>query len=197
METRRPGRPRSETADQAIIDATLQVVSEVGYEAASLELIAQRAGVGTATIYRRFKRKSGLVAAALAKSAEALRPPTTGAMRSDLAELMRELWAGWEKRPVARVLAAVALSEPELLQIGWQVLAGPHQEVVAAVAREGIARGELREDLDVEVLVDLLCAIPSWLGLMRPDAEFTPELALRFADTILRGAASPLRTRKE
>src|SRR4029453_16014511 len=63
--TRRPGRPRSEQAEQAIIEATLDLFAEQGFEGVCVEAVAARAGVGKATIYRRWPNKEELLLAAL------------------------------------------------------------------------------------------------------------------------------------
>src|SRR5258707_9557057 len=73
--TRRPGRPRSEQAEQAIIDATLDLFAEQGFEGVCVEAVAARAGVGKATIYRRWPNKEELLLAAL------------GSMKSPIPEL--------------------------------------------------------------------------------------------------------------
>src|SRR5271169_1750741 len=62
---RRPGRPRSEQAEQAIIEATLDLFAEQGFEGVCVEAVAARAGVGKATIYRRWPNKEELLLAAL------------------------------------------------------------------------------------------------------------------------------------
>ena len=56
-----PGRPRSPEADQAIVDAALVVFAEAGYEGLTIEAVAARAGVGKATVYRRYPGKAELV----------------------------------------------------------------------------------------------------------------------------------------
>src|SRR6478752_4034025 len=65
-EHRRPGRPRSERADRAIIDAALSLFAEHGVEGLCIEEVAARAGVGKATIYRRWPGKEDLLLDALA-----------------------------------------------------------------------------------------------------------------------------------
>jgi AcrR family transcriptional regulator len=62
----RPGRPRDPTRDEAILDATLELLGEVGYEQVTVRAIAQRAGVGLATLYRRWPTKEELVVDAIA-----------------------------------------------------------------------------------------------------------------------------------
>ena len=73
-EPRRPGRPRSEQADQAIIDATLEVFAESGPDGLCIEQVAARAGVGKATIYRRWPGKEDLLVDAIGVAAHAAAP---------------------------------------------------------------------------------------------------------------------------
>src|SRR5580693_6713358 len=63
---RRPGRPRSERAEQAILDATLEAIAERGVDGVGCEDVAARAGVGKATLYRRWPGKEDLLIAAFA-----------------------------------------------------------------------------------------------------------------------------------
>ena len=64
--SRRPGRPREQRADRAIVAATLEIFAEDGYHGLSMEAVAARAGVSKATIYRRWPGKRDLVFDALA-----------------------------------------------------------------------------------------------------------------------------------
>ena len=81
--TRRPGRPRSEQAEQAIIEATLDLFAEQGFEGVCVEAVAARAGVGKATIYRRWPSKEELLLAALG-SMKSPFPEPVGNVREDL-----------------------------------------------------------------------------------------------------------------
>src|ERR1700742_4798728 len=85
--TRRPGRPRSEQAEQAIIEATLDLFAEEGFDGVCVEAVAARAGVGKATIYRRWPNKEELLLAALS-SMKSPFPEPTGNVRDDLAAQM-------------------------------------------------------------------------------------------------------------
>src|SRR5580704_5442851 len=80
-EGRRPGRPRSEQAEQAIIDAALELFGERGVEGVCVEAVAARAGVGKATIYRRWPSKEELLIAALGTTRAPLDDPDTGNVR--------------------------------------------------------------------------------------------------------------------
>src|SRR6185437_9862089 len=87
---RRPGRPRSAEAHQAILEATMQALIDRGYAGMSMERVAEQAGVGKATIYRRWKGKSELVAEAIAALRIEQAPPDEGSLRADLQQLARQ-----------------------------------------------------------------------------------------------------------
>jgi AcrR family transcriptional regulator len=185
----RRGRPRSQAADEAILAAALEVVAEVGYKVATLEMIAARAGVGTATIYRRYNTKSALVAAALEVSRQEFTAPHTGDVREDLARLMHQLSTGLRAGAVGRVLAAMSFMDPELVAVGWSALGQPRRAVLADVVADAITSGQLRQDLNTELFLDVLSAVPIWSELVRPGGEFSIESAHATIDLLLAGAA--------
>ena len=80
---RTPGRPRSEASHQAIIRATLELLLETGYRALTMEGVRTRAGVGKATIYRRWSSKEELVRDAIVSMHDDLQAPDTGSLRGD------------------------------------------------------------------------------------------------------------------
>jgi AcrR family transcriptional regulator len=89
---RMPGRPRSEASHQAIIRATLELLLEVGYGPLTMEAVRLRAGVGKATIYRRWSSKEELVRDAIVALHEEFDVPDTGSLRGDyhaIAEMVR------------------------------------------------------------------------------------------------------------
>src|SRR5437764_7831052 len=89
---KRGGRPRSEEADRAIVQATVDALVTEGYAGLSIEGVAARAGVGKATIYRRYASKAELLVEAVSERAcidDVL--PDTGDLRADLTSIMRGL----------------------------------------------------------------------------------------------------------
>ena len=80
---RMPGRPRSEASHQAIIQATLELLIEVGYGALTMDAVRDRAGVGKATIYRRWSSKEELVRDTIVFLHEDFAAPDTGSLRGD------------------------------------------------------------------------------------------------------------------
>ena len=102
---RPPGRPRSAEADEAILDATLELFADAGLEGLTVEGVAARAGVGKATVYRRYPGKLELVVASLKASADVeAPPPDTGAVRGDLRELVDTLIARLTGTAVGRAM---------------------------------------------------------------------------------------------
>ena len=83
------GRPRDERADKAILTATLELMAESGVHDLRVDEVAGRAGVGKATIYRRYRSKDDLITAAIAGLVSEITVPDTGRTRADLLVLMR------------------------------------------------------------------------------------------------------------
>jgi AcrR family transcriptional regulator len=82
------GRPRDSSRDRAILDATLSLLTEVGYEQLSMEAVAGRSGAAKTTIYRRYPDKAALVAAAVERRAPAKPPQPEGeSLREDVHSL--------------------------------------------------------------------------------------------------------------
>jgi AcrR family transcriptional regulator len=154
---RSPGRPRSAAAHQAILDSTIQLLSEVGYAATTVEAVATRAGVGKATVYRRWPSKVPLVIEALdARATEQVQIPRTGSVRGDLSEFLFglvETLRGPDGRLVAPLLAEISRN-PELAEAFRRDLVAPRRAVMEQIVREGMARGDLRPDLDIDLALD-------------------------------------------
>ena len=102
---RRPGRPRSTEADRAIIDAALCVFAEHGVEGLCIEKVAAKAGVGKATIYRRWPGKEDLLLDALAALKAPLPQPRGESVRDDLVNLMQTMAADYADPRRAREFA--------------------------------------------------------------------------------------------
>jgi len=157
MERRSPGRPRSASAHRAILDATIELLGEVGFGATTIEAVATRAGVGKATVYRRWRSKTPLIIEALdARAIEQMPTPRTGSVRGDLTEFLVALIAamsGPDGRLVAPLLAEISRNQ-ELAEAFRRDLVAPRRAVLEEILREGMVRGELRPDLDVDLALD-------------------------------------------
>lgn len=199
---RRPGRPRSEEAHQAILGATLQVLMEQGFSGMSVERVAEEAGVGKATIYRRWRGKSELVAEALSSLRIDREPPDEGSLRADILALSQRQLGLIRAQPrfprLAPRLLAESADHPELHAIVMSSLIEPIREIVATLLRRAIRRGELRRNLDLEAAIDLFHApiIYRFLLLGGGDvAQMTEDYPQRVLDTLLPGLTPRPRSR--
>jgi AcrR family transcriptional regulator len=153
-----PGRPRSARADEAILTAVLQLLADgTTAEALSIEAVAARAGVGKATIYRRWPNKDALLLDAVAALKGPIAEIGGESVREDLITLLRPV--GQPTTPQAANVFPCLISEmqrsPELSRV-FQKIMEPRRERMREVLRRGIASGELRPDLDIEVTMAML-----------------------------------------
>lgn len=156
---RAPGRPRSEDARKAIFRSTLKLLQEVGFPELSIEAIAEHADVGKATVYRWWPNKAALVADAFSSSADSeLRFPDTGSVRSDVSTQMKHLvriLRGRRGRIVAALIGG-GQSDPELIEAFRDRFMLPRRQEAYGILRRGIARGELPQNLDLDLVLDTL-----------------------------------------
>ncbi len=159
METvrRAPGRPRSSEADEAILEAAVDLFAEVGLAAFTMEGVAARAGVGKNTLYRRYSNKLDLVVSAVrCYTNVGAPPPDTGTTRGDVRALVDDLVAIVTETPMGRmlpILVAARTRAPEL-DLAYREIVADKRARSAAIVRRGIERGDFRPDVDVELVVD-------------------------------------------
>jgi AcrR family transcriptional regulator len=152
-----PGRPRSHEADEAILEAAVDVFAEVGLEALTMEGVATRAGVAKNTLYRRYPNKLDLVVSAVRGYTNVgAPPPDTGTTRGDVRALVDDLVAIVTQTPMGRmlpILVAMRTRVPEL-DVAYAEIVADKRARSAAVVRRGIERGDFRPDVDLEAMVD-------------------------------------------
>ncbi len=158
QERKAPGRPRSARADEAIIEAVLDLLAEgTPAEAMSIEQVAAKAGVGKATIYRRWANKEALLVDAVA-TIKGDPPPIAGtSVRDDLVTLLRPVGTPSHTRAgkIMPCLLAEMHRSPELYRC-FQKITEPRRELMREVLRRGISQGELRDDLDLDLVLVML-----------------------------------------
>jgi AcrR family transcriptional regulator len=189
---RRPGRPRSEQAEQAIIEATLDLFAEKGFEGVCVDLVAARAGVGKATIYRRWPNKEELLLAAFGSLKSPFPEPKGVSVRDDLLAMVEVMCADKADPRKARryaLLLGEGEKYPRLVARYKETVVEPRRDVMRAVIRRGVETGELRRDTDVEIaMLQLTGAImaqeKSQAGTL--DRDF----AARLVDGLLLGLSS-------
>jgi AcrR family transcriptional regulator len=153
------GRPRSQEADRAILTAAVELLAERGLAAMTIEEVAARAGVGKATIYRRWPSKGLLALDAFVASFRAEQPlPDTGTLRGDLLDALHAWVLAVTRTPMGRTLAdliAEAQHDPELRAAWRDRVLEPLRSQHRIMLDLAIARGEIPPTVDREVVLDL------------------------------------------
>jgi AcrR family transcriptional regulator len=153
----RPGRPRDPSRDEAIFAATLALFAEQGYAGVSVEGVAARAGVGKATIYRRYASKAQLLVDAVHVCAGPKYPlPDTGDLRADLTTMLEGLMEQLrsDMGPVLVAFAAERARYPALDEEFKRAVIGAKRAHVRHLLASAVERGELPADADIEVIAE-------------------------------------------
>ena len=182
LESRRRGRPRSDSARRAILRAAGELLEQGGLLAVTMEGVAARAGVGKPTVYRHWSNRYELAMAALMAASGAMAAPSASreplkALRGQL-EAMAELFASGTGRHVAALLSS-GYGETELSKAFRSHFVQARREEGGDLLRRAIARGHLRPDLDVELVLDLVYGPIFYrltMGHAPVDARFTAAL---------------------
>jgi AcrR family transcriptional regulator len=185
------GRPRDERAGRAILSATRELMAENGVHDLRVDDVASRAGVGKATIYRRYRSKDELVTAAVAGLVSEIRVPDTGRTRADLLALMRGAVAVYRGSVEAAVMPSLvdAISRnPELARRVREEFLVRRRAALRPVLERGIERGDLRDDTDLELALDVLGG-PLFYRLLITGGPIDEQLAEGVVELILRGFA--------
>lgn len=186
---KRPGRPRSERVDQAIIEAALEAFAERGVEGVSCEDVATRAGVGKAALYRRWPGKEELLIAALAALKSPLPRPRGESARDDLTAMLDVMARDSDDPRYARQFALLhgeGERYPRLIARYKQTVVEPRREMIRSVLRRGVETGEFRPDIDIEIAMLTLTGAVMSRG-KHDSTEAAPDFAARVVDQVLQG----------
>lgn len=183
------GRPRSDKVNRAILDAARELLIADGYTRLRLEHVAARAGVGKATIYRRWRSKEKLAQALLSDlAAPHIAIEETGDTREEmLAAVMNPMRAVTESEfgPVIRALLSQIATNPALGDPFRATVVQARREEIARMIARGIERGDLCPDADPDIATELLVG-PVYFRLMFGGA-LDREFAERIVDNVMRG----------
>ncbi len=188
------GRPRSQEADRAILTAARDLLAERGLAAMSIEEVAARAGVGKATIYRRWPSKGLLALDAFVASFREEQPlPDTGSLRDDLLAALH----AWVRAvtqtamgPMLTGLIAEAQHDPELRGAWRDRVLEPLRTQHRIMLDRAIARGEITASVDQDVVLDLFFGAAEH-RLLLGHLPITGEFIAEVVDTILAGIRRP------
>jgi AcrR family transcriptional regulator len=191
---RRPrGRPRSETARQAILAAAGELMLGGGLGAATMDAIAARAGVSKATIYKWWPSRGAValdgfldqVAGTLAIPEGVTAQEALTWQLDALVRLFRDTAAG----PLMRALVAQAQSDPDIARSLRERWLAPRRAVSLDILHSGMARGEIRADIDTEAVLDQLFA-PVYQRLFFAHAPHRGDLAATLVAQLMRGISA-------
>jgi AcrR family transcriptional regulator len=185
------GRPREVRADRAIVAAALELMAERGVHQVRMNDVAARAGVGKATIYRRYRSKDELVTNALATLVGETEIPDTGSTRSDLLSLMRQAVALYSSSLAAKLMPTVVdemRRNPELASAVREEFLAGRRAALRAVLERGVRRRDLRRGLDLELALDVLGGAVFY-RLLITGGPIDEPLAQGVVELILRGFA--------
>jgi AcrR family transcriptional regulator len=183
-------RRRSKRCHQSILNAAIEVLEAEGYGGASIEAIARRAGAGKQSIYRRWSSKAALfMEACLTQPFQQLALPDTGSVRGDLVDLLQQLFAILKTTPVSKAITGIIVDAQTDLVVAeaFQTLLNTtHRSIMQAILERGIARGDLRPQLNLELVIDAVYG-PVWYRLLLGSGPLDDEFAQALTDLLLVG----------
>ncbi|MEU6171802.1 TetR/AcrR family transcriptional regulator [Streptantibioticus parmotrematis] len=188
----RRGRPRSADAEQAILQAALDLLSEgTDLGAISINAIAARAGAGKNTVYRRWPNKDALLVDALASLNQPIPEVTGKSVRENLIRVLSVTITRLQDTRATQIIngvMAAGMKYPQLRQRYYADVIEPRREVLRQVLRSGIANGELRPDIDPDIIGSMLTGSLILRSIEGTVPQGLPEeIATGLADTILHG----------
>ena len=171
-----PRKPRGPRVDRrsakvhtGILEAASELVAELGYNKVSIEAIAAKAGSGKQTIYRWWPTKAHLFLELYVTLApEMLLSVDTGTAKSDLRMLLIRLFEVYEGSPAGPILAGLISESQRNAEVADAVrkrLVVDRRSLIGSILGRGIARGEFRPDLDLNLAIDVISGV-IWLRLL-------------------------------
>lgn len=188
--TRRRGRPRDASIDTQIVGCMFELVEECGLDGVTVDAIAERAGVSKPTIYRRWASKEDLMVDAVASLVGDIDIPEGESIREVLLHAIGRLRSYMTKTTAGVILPWMIAEVARGSEIGrryTEAVIVPGRAALAGHVRDAIATGELREDLDVEMAVDMLLGPMIVNKLLAGYRTLPDDWTERFIDALLDG----------
>src|SRR6266487_2368234 len=193
---RKPGRPRSAQAHKAILDATLALLAEEGFQGLSIEEVAAKARVGKTTIYRRWSSKDELVIDAIREVQINLSIVDTGNFRNDLMTLFKNAYQGMMTHPLLGQLALKFIGEyqtnPEIFKVYLTQVLIPRFQQFGQMVEQAQAREEIRRDIDWTLVIELIggSLYFHWIitHFLMPSSSYSPDgWVEKMIDAVMQG----------
>ena len=173
------GRPRNADVDELVLEAARELEAALGYEGASIEAIASRAGVAKTSIYRRWPNKGILMYEAVMTPGVGADVPDTGDVTADLLSVMTSNAEGMRRSRHRRFLSSLftaAVHEPELAARLRDDFLGPRADAIVRRVEIAVERGELAPTVDADLVPALLTGPLQYLLVVRESALAPDEL---------------------
>ena len=185
------GRPRSEEVEQAILQAAASLLKERGFASMSIEEVAAHAGVGKASIYRRWPSKGALALDAFLGDFLQLQPPVdTGSLEGDMNASLMQWVRSVSGTPSGRTLVgliAEAQLDPELATAWRKGIIIPSRNRHRPMVERAIERGEIPDGSDIDVIMDMLYG-PAYHRLLHWHLPLSEEFVRRVVAVVVAGA---------
>jgi Tetracyclin repressor-like, C-terminal domain/Bacterial regulatory proteins, tetR family len=180
-------RPRVEgDRERQILEATLEVLADAGYDRLTMDAVASAAKASKATLYRRWTSKAALVIDAICAQKGPTTVPDTGTLRGDLIEMSCGIGGFTDPKPLS-VLGSIATAmslDPEFAETWRRDFLGPKSLASRAVYERAQARGEIRADLDLDLIAPALAGMLLHRIFLLGEQP-TPGLVARLIDQII------------
>jgi AcrR family transcriptional regulator len=185
---RRPGRPRSETARAAILDAAVAELQEKGFAATTVDAIAARAGVGKQTIYRWWSSKADVVLEGVMRlAAERIPMPDQGSLHADLLSFLGATFRQRGQRPVLVGMMAQAVLDPVFGEKFREQFLFARRAALRSLLERAVVRGEIAPGADLELLIDVVYGV-LWYRLLVDHIPLDEAGGRALADLVTRAA---------
>jgi AcrR family transcriptional regulator len=185
-----PGRKRDQSLDSALLDATLDVLAEVGAAGLTMDAVAARAGSGKAALYRRWSSKSELIIAAVARmkrnQVDLANLPDTGTLRGDLLALFRPepMEQSARKLKIMTAIASLLSQDQTLAEAANSAVVEPWAEAHFALMQRAMTRGEVPATADIETLSQVIPSMAAYRSLVQRRA-FDLGFLVSMVDTVV------------
>lgn len=188
------GRPRSNEVHRSILDATLSLLAEHGVEKLSIEMIAQRAGVGKSSIYRRWNNKEALIVEAL----EQIKPEFKASAEGELTEVLYELARNFAQQmntPLGKQMLSLLIStlsgSSQISESFWENHSLPKTKEISSIIAQHRSTEKLSDKVNVDLVSDLLIGFVMYQLLFKPSSTDLDASLKQGIELVVNGMREP------
>lgn len=186
----RGGRKQDRSRDADILDATLEVLAEVGFAGMTMDMVAQKAHAGKATVYRRWPSKSELIIDAVGRmkrsQVDIENLPDTGTLRGDLLALFKSQSAEAAERRIRAVAGVVSLisHDRSFSDSAHAALVEPWADAHFTLMKRAVDRGEIPASADIQTVCQVVPSMAAYRALVQRK-QFDLEFLVSMVDSVV------------